>query len=255
MNRKSLLIVSAFLVLVAATPTFAGPGIHLGASIDPDDFLIGVRFKSHPIEEYFTIVPNVEVGFGDITMIAGNLDGHYNFKTSSEYKPYIGAGFTINWFDPDEGDSNTEVGGSILGACLAWDAALRGLKVALVERGELGGATSANSLRIIHGGLRYLVRGDLRRMRESIRERSALLRIAPGLVQPFPVAIPAAFPAIPTDGPSPRPGPQRFPFRRTQSPPRSKSASTRGTGALRGRADRPLSGTRSPGPGGGSPMV
>jgi len=60
-------------------------------------------------------VPNVEVGFGDITMIAGNLDGHYNFKTSSEYKPYIGAGFTINWFDPDEGDSNTEVGGSILG--------------------------------------------------------------------------------------------------------------------------------------------
>jgi len=52
MNRKSLLIVSAFLVLVAATPTFAGPGIHLGASIDPDDFLIGVRFKSHPIEEY-----------------------------------------------------------------------------------------------------------------------------------------------------------------------------------------------------------
>jgi glycerol-3-phosphate dehydrogenase len=89
------------------------------------------------------------------------------------------------------------IGGGILGACLAWDAALRGLKVALVERGELGGATSANSLRIIHGGLRYLVRGDLRRMRESIRERSALLRIAPGLVQPFPVAIPAGIPGYP----------------------------------------------------------
>jgi glycerol-3-phosphate dehydrogenase len=89
------------------------------------------------------------------------------------------------------------IGGGILGACLAWDAALRGLKVALVERGQLGGATSANSLRIIHGGLRYLVRGDLRRMRESIRERSALLRIAPGLVQPFPVAIPADTPGYP----------------------------------------------------------
>jgi glycerol-3-phosphate dehydrogenase len=89
------------------------------------------------------------------------------------------------------------IGGGILGACLAWDAALRGLKVALVERGELGGATSANSLRIIHGGLRYLVRGDLRRMRESIRERSALLRIAPGLVQPFPVAIPTGIPGYP----------------------------------------------------------
>ena len=89
------------------------------------------------------------------------------------------------------------IGGGILGACLAWDAALRGLKVALVERGELGGATSANSLRIIHGGLRCLVRGGLRRMRESIRERSALLRIAPGLVQPFPVAIPTGIPGYP----------------------------------------------------------
>lgn len=83
------------------------------------------------------------------------------------------------------------IGGGILGACLAWDAALRGLKVALVERGNLGGATSANSLRTIHGGLRYLVRGDLTRMRESVRERSVLLRIAPGLVEPLAVAIPA----------------------------------------------------------------
>jgi glycerol-3-phosphate dehydrogenase len=89
------------------------------------------------------------------------------------------------------------IGGGILGACLAWDAALRGLKVALVERGELGGATSANSLRIIHGGLRYLSRGDLPRMRESIRERSVLLRIAPGLVEPLPVAIPSGIPGYP----------------------------------------------------------
>jgi glycerol-3-phosphate dehydrogenase len=89
------------------------------------------------------------------------------------------------------------IGGGIVGACLAWDAALRGLKVALVERGELGGATSANSLRIIHGGLRYLIRGDLPRMRESIRERSVLLRIAPGLVEPLPVAIPSGIPGYP----------------------------------------------------------
>lgn len=89
------------------------------------------------------------------------------------------------------------IGGGILGACLAWDAALRGLKVALVERGKLGGATSANSLRIIHGGLRYLIRGDLPRMRESIRERSILLRIAPGLVEPLPVALPCGIPGYP----------------------------------------------------------
>ena len=114
MNRKSLLIVSSLMVLAAATPAFAGLGFHAGASIDPDDFLLGLRFRSHPIAESFFIVPNVEVGFGDITMVAGNLDGHYRFKTSSKYQPYIGAGFTVNWFDFD-GGSDTEVGGSILG--------------------------------------------------------------------------------------------------------------------------------------------
>jgi glycerol-3-phosphate dehydrogenase len=82
------------------------------------------------------------------------------------------------------------VGGGILGACIAWDAALRGLRVALLERGDFGAATSANSLGIVHGGLRYLARGEVRRMRESIRERSALLRIAPTLVEPLPVLVP-----------------------------------------------------------------
>ncbi len=82
------------------------------------------------------------------------------------------------------------VGGGIHGACIAWDAALRGLRVALIERDDFGAATSANSLRIVHGGLRYLARGDLTRMRESIRERSALLRIAPTLVEPLPVLVP-----------------------------------------------------------------
>ncbi len=82
------------------------------------------------------------------------------------------------------------IGGGIYGACVARDAALRGLKVALVEQGDFGSATSANSHKIIHGGLRYLQHGDLKRMRESIRERSILLRIAPHLVFPLPVLIP-----------------------------------------------------------------
>jgi glycerol-3-phosphate dehydrogenase len=84
------------------------------------------------------------------------------------------------------------VGGGIHGACIAWDASLRGLRVALLERYDFGSATSANSLRIVHGGLRSLARGNLRRMRESNRERSALLRIAPTLVQPLPVIVPTA---------------------------------------------------------------
>jgi glycerol-3-phosphate dehydrogenase len=82
------------------------------------------------------------------------------------------------------------VGGGLHGTCIAWDATLRGLRVALIERDTLGAATSRNSLRIVHGGLRYLARGDLRRMRESVRERTTLLRIAPSLVEPLPVLVP-----------------------------------------------------------------
>ncbi len=81
------------------------------------------------------------------------------------------------------------VGGGVYGACIAWDAATRGLSVALVERDDFGGATSANSLRIAHGGLRYLARGDVVRMRDSIRERSLLMRMAPALVVPLPVLV------------------------------------------------------------------
>src|SRR3954466_2230383 len=81
------------------------------------------------------------------------------------------------------------VGAGIHGACAAWDASLRGLSVAIVDQDDFGAATSANSLRIVHGGLRYLARGDFPRMRESIQERSTWLRIAPDLVRPLPVLV------------------------------------------------------------------
>jgi glycerol-3-phosphate dehydrogenase len=82
------------------------------------------------------------------------------------------------------------IGGGISGACIAWDAAARGLKVALVDRGDFGGATSANSLKTIHGGLRYLQDGNLRLVRQMAAERKAWLRIAPHLVHPLPVLLP-----------------------------------------------------------------
>ena len=82
------------------------------------------------------------------------------------------------------------IGGGIYGVCVAWDACQRGLSVALVEKGDFGGATSSNSLRVIHGGLRYLQQGDIRRVRRSIYERTAFMRIAPHLVQPLPILIP-----------------------------------------------------------------
>jgi glycerol-3-phosphate dehydrogenase len=82
------------------------------------------------------------------------------------------------------------VGGGIHGAAAAWDAAQRGLTVALVEAGDFGSGTSWNSMKTIHGGLRHLQRADLRSLRESVRERAALLRIAPELVRPLPFLLP-----------------------------------------------------------------
>ena len=82
------------------------------------------------------------------------------------------------------------VGGGIYGACVARDAAMRGLSVALVEKSDFGAATSANSLKIIHGGLRYLQHADFMRMRESVKEQQVLMRLAPHLVHPLPVLIP-----------------------------------------------------------------
>ncbi len=82
------------------------------------------------------------------------------------------------------------IGGGIYGAFVAWDAALRGLSVAMIEKGDFGHATSSNTLRVIHGGLRYLQYGNIPRMRRSIAERTAFMRIAPHLVHPLPFLIP-----------------------------------------------------------------
>lgn len=83
------------------------------------------------------------------------------------------------------------VGGGITGACVAWDASLRGLRVALVERGDFGAATSAATSKLIHGGLRYLRQMELGLVRESLHERRILEVIAPHLVYPIPFLIPA----------------------------------------------------------------
>ena len=77
------------------------------------------------------------------------------------------------------------VGGGIHGAAAAWEAASRNLSVALIEAEDFGGGTSWNSLKTIHGGLRHLQRLDIAGLRESARERRALLAIAPDLVRPL----------------------------------------------------------------------
>ncbi|MEJ0038816.1 MAG: FAD-dependent oxidoreductase [Gammaproteobacteria bacterium] len=84
------------------------------------------------------------------------------------------------------------VGGGIHGACAAWEAARRGLRVALVEADDFGNATTSNSLRTFHGGLRYLQQLDFKRMRESIRERREWLRIARDIVKPVRFVLPTS---------------------------------------------------------------
>ncbi len=82
------------------------------------------------------------------------------------------------------------VGAGIHGACAAWTAARLGLKTALIDAEDFGGATSANSLKVIHGGLRYLQHANFSRMRESICARRRFLALAPHCVRPQAFAVP-----------------------------------------------------------------
>ena len=77
------------------------------------------------------------------------------------------------------------IGGGITGCGVARDAAMRGLKVALIERDDFASGTSGRSSRLVHGGIRYLEHGQFHLVYESIRERQTLLRIAPHLVKPL----------------------------------------------------------------------
>ena len=82
------------------------------------------------------------------------------------------------------------VGGGIQGATIAWAAARRNLRVAVMEAADWGSGASANSLKIIHGGLRYLQHANLVRMRESIRARRRILSLAPETVVPLACIMP-----------------------------------------------------------------
>ena len=77
------------------------------------------------------------------------------------------------------------IGGGITGAGVARDAAMRGMRVALVEKADWASGTSSKSSRLVHGGIRYLERGEVGLVRESVREREILLRIAADLVKPL----------------------------------------------------------------------
>src|SRR5215207_8488362 len=83
------------------------------------------------------------------------------------------------------------VGAGVNGCGVARDAAMRGLRVLLLDKGDIAAGTTAASTRLIHGGLRYLEHGEVGLVRESLRERETLLRkVAPHLVRPLPMLVP-----------------------------------------------------------------
>lgn len=82
------------------------------------------------------------------------------------------------------------IGGGIYGAMLSLEAGFRGLRSLLLEKDDFGGATSYNSLRIVHGGFRYLQSLDLKRFYESVGERRWFLKTFPELVKPLPCLMP-----------------------------------------------------------------
>jgi glycerol-3-phosphate dehydrogenase len=82
------------------------------------------------------------------------------------------------------------IGGGITGAAILRDAAMRGMKTALIEKADFAGGTSSKSSKMIHGGLRYLKQMDIDLVKESLAEREKLLKLAPHLVQSAPFLIP-----------------------------------------------------------------
>src|SRR5205823_11219082 len=82
------------------------------------------------------------------------------------------------------------LGGGITGAGVALDAALRGWRVALIDKGDFASGTSSVSSKLVHGGLRYLEHGDFRLVYEALHERGRLLHNAPHLIRPLQFIIP-----------------------------------------------------------------
>jgi hypothetical protein len=123
MLRKCGWVCAALLSLLPtaalAQGASTGAGPRVGFSIDPDQFLVGGQLVVGPVAPNITFDPSLELGFGDnVDIVALNFDMHYHFTTRSTWRPYLGAGATINWVnynnDFGNGSSDTLAGGGIM---------------------------------------------------------------------------------------------------------------------------------------------
>ncbi len=128
------------------------------------------------------------------------------------------------------------IGGGITGAAIARDAAMRGFRTALVEKGDFAVGTSSRSTRLVHGGIRYLEYGELRLVFDACTERRILRRIAPRLVRPLAFL----YPSTPASAPRLETPPGPHPLRRPQLSS-ATSRCTAGSPPKRRRAGSPWS--------------
>jgi hypothetical protein len=98
--------------VIAAAPAEAqvSPGVQAGVSLDPDQFYFGGHIETTPLVDRLRFRPSVDVGIGDITSVAGNFDFTYTFPGGRPWNLYAGGGPSINWYDFDNGGSDTEGG-------------------------------------------------------------------------------------------------------------------------------------------------
>jgi len=118
---RRLLVVGALVLLPAiahaASPAVTAFGPRFGASVDPDQFVVGGQLSLQEFAPNWSFDPNLELGFGDNwTVIAFNLDAYYHLRLSgSDWRPYLGGGLGVNFISWDEphgehDNSDTEVG-------------------------------------------------------------------------------------------------------------------------------------------------
>jgi len=102
---------------MAANPAEAqvAPGVRAGVSLDPDQFYFGGHIETSPLVDRLRFRPSVDVGIGsDVTLVAGNFDFTYTFPGGRAWNLYVGAGPSINWYDFDNGRSDSEGGFNFL---------------------------------------------------------------------------------------------------------------------------------------------
>jgi hypothetical protein len=103
---------------IAANPADAqqiAPGVQAGVSVDPDQFYFGGLVETSPLVDRLRFRPSVDIGIGDVTTVSGNFEFTYTFAGARQWSPYVGGGPTINWYNFDNGGSDTEGGVNFLG--------------------------------------------------------------------------------------------------------------------------------------------